>query len=308
MKKILLSVVCLVVMGIQSVQAQVAIAALHHNNAVTIYAAAQIQTAIDAAEPGDTLYLGEGMFGGFTVTKPIVIIGAGRTTTISSETKLGESSTTLQAGLVLSGLNFLQNVIFNGNLDGIRLTQCKINGNCRFTHTSSESFNNIEIMMSQITTLDLYAGSVKGLTVVSSKINTVDGSGETNGSVTFQNCNISNITNTTYDYNNYVGCIIVTIRHGVYQNCLYTSAPQTPVLYDCYQSSGFTLDDDLNCSLTDEELKAAGYVAPNDTWVGITGGSVPFTLVMPVMQVTEHSLVLDQAEKKLRVNLKLGNK
>jgi hypothetical protein len=34
MKKILLSVVCLVMVGIQSVQAQVAIAALHHNDSV----------------------------------------------------------------------------------------------------------------------------------------------------------------------------------------------------------------------------------------------------------------------------------
>ena len=310
MKKILLSVVCLVMVGIQSVQAQVAIAALHHNDSVKIYSAAGIKNAIDDAVAGDTIYLSEGIFGGFTVAKPIAIIGAGQTTNISGKVNIGYSNTdsNVEAGLLLSGLNIIQGVSFNRNINGARITQCKIAGTCDLYNSSSYIQNDIEILMSQIETLSI-GTSVKGLTVVASKITKISGNGADEGSVTILNCNVkySNTANTV-DYNNLVNCIIGTAGGGVYQNCLYGSISNSPVLYDCYQNSDFTLDDDLNCSLTDDELKTAGYVGPDNTWVGINGGEVKFSLVMPVVQVTEHSVEVDQAERKLKVSLKLGNK
>ena len=120
MKKILLSVVCLVMVGIQSVQAQVAIAALHHNDSVKIYSASGIKNAVNDAVAGDTIYLSEGIFGGFTVTKPIAIIGAGQTTNISGKVNIGYSNTdsNVEAGVLLSGLNIIQGVSFNRNLNG----------------------------------------------------------------------------------------------------------------------------------------------------------------------------------------------
>ena len=306
MKKILLSVVCLVMVGIQSVQAQVAIAALHHNDSVKIYSASGLQSAIDDAVAGDTIYLSEGIFGGFTVTKPIVIIGAGQTTNISSSVTIGKSGNTIEDGLLLSGLNFIQNVSFSGTVSGVRISQCNIAGYCDMNNGSS-TFDNIEILMSKINTLQL-ANAVKGLTIVASKVSDVSGDGADEGSVTILNCNIKNASNSSGPNNNYVNCILETAISGVYQNCLYNKTYANPVFYNCYQNSDFTLDDDLNCSLTDDELKTAGYVGPDNTWVGINGGEVKFSLVMPVVQVTEHSVEVDQAERKLKVSLKLGNK
>lgn len=309
MKKILFSVVCLVMVGMQSVQAQVAIAALHHNDSVKIYSAAKIQTAIDAAMAGDTIYLSEGIFGGFTVTKPIVIIGAGQTTSISSNVSIGKSGQTLEDGLLLSGLNIIQDIYLYGYVSGVKISQCNIAGTCYFNSNSAGSFDNIEIIMSQIKKLSLNSTYVKGLTVVASKISTVSGQGAAEGSVTFLNCNISSVDPTSnVNYNNYMNCIIGTTNHGVFQNCLYCKLASYPVLYNCYQNSDFTLDDDLNCSLTDEQLKEGGYLGSDGSVVGITGGDVPFTLVMPIVQVTEHSLEVNQAERKLKISLKLGNK
>ena len=88
---------------------------------------------------------------------------------------------------------------------------------------------------------------------------------------------------------------------------MYNQTYSGAVIYECYQHT-FSLDDDLNCSLTDDNLRTAGYFGPDGTFVGITGGEVKFSLVMPVAQVVEHSLEVDQAEKKLKVSLKLGNK
>lgn len=307
MKKILFSVVCLVMVGMQSVQAQVAIAALHHNDSVKIYSASAIKNAVNDAVAGDTLYLSEGIFGGFTVTKPIVIIGAGQTTSISSNVSIGKSGQTLEDGLLLSGLNIIQDIYLFGYVSGVKISQCNIVGSCNLLNDGC-SFDNIEIIMSQIKTLSL-ASSVKGLTVVASKISTVSGQGATEGSVTFSNCNISSgsPTNNT-NYNNYMNCIIGTCNYGVFYNCLYCKRTSYPALYNCYQNSDFTLDDDLNCSLTDEQLKEGGYLGSDGSVVGITGGDVPFTLVMPIVQVKEHNLEVDQAERKLKVSLKLGNK
>ena len=303
MKKILLSVVCLVVLGIQSVQAQVAIAALHHNDSVKIYSSNAIQSAVDDAVAGDTIYLSEGIFAGFTVRKPIAIIGAGQTTIISTWISLGDYHTTIESGLLLSGLNIIQSVSFYGVINGARIMQCKINDTCAFDAGSTISFDNIEISMSQIGTLSPTT-TVKGLSVVASKIAYISSGGADEGSVTILNCNIARDESNKI---NFVNCIIPNLGSSVYTNCLYINSSSGSVIHDCYQND-FTLDDDLNCSLTDEQLKAAGYLGPNGTWVGITGGEVKFSLVTPVAQVVDHSLEVDQVERKLKVTLKLGNK
>ena len=314
MKKFILSVVCLMMIGIQSVNAQVAIATLHHNDSVTIFSASAIQKAVDAAVPGDTIYLSEGMFGGFKVLKPIVMIGTGQSTNISGNTtigKYGSADYKMEAGLLISGMNFIQNVYFYGQLDGIKIHQCKIVGTIRFYGKSINNsysycnFTNIDFLLSQMKTLSL-CDEVQGLTVYASKIGSVSYDGADEGSVTIVNCNVSSAGGGSN--NGYVNCIVAKAGSGVYQNCLYNQTSGSPVFYNCYKNTELKLDDDLNCSMSDDELKAAGYTGVDNTWVGINGGEVPFTLVMPVVQVTEHSVEVDQAEKKLKVSLKLGNK
>ena len=312
MKKILFSVVCLMMVGMQSVKAQVAIAALHHNNAVTIYAAAQIQDAIDVSEPGDTLYLSEGIFGGFTVAKPIAIIGAGQTTQISSDVTIGNIGGTLETGLLLSGANLLQDLNFKYTIDGARIMQCMVDGNCDFPSSNgTDNISNIEILMSYIKGyLDLSA-KTQGITVVGSKIGQVRGGTTGEGGSTFLNCSIGQTYNSGViaNNNNYVNCVVGTIYRGVFSNCLYSNllGNYGAVIHECYQDD-FTMPDNLDSPYTDEELRTKGYLGTDNTVVGITGGQAPFSLVMPVVQVTEHSLEVNQAERKLRVSLKLGNK
>ena len=312
MKKLFLLVVCLMMVGMQSVKAQVAVAALHHNNAVTIYAAAQIQEAIYAAEAGDTLYLSEGIFGGFTVAKPIAVIGAGQTTQISSDVTIGNNGTTLETGFLLSGVNLLQDLNFKYTIDGARIMQCMVDGNCDFPSSNgTDNISNIEILMSYIKGyLDLSA-KTQGITVVGSKIGQVRGGTTGEGGSTFLNCSIGQTYNSGViaNNNNYVNCVVGTIYRGVFSNCLYSNllGNYGAVIHECYQDD-FTMPDNLDSPYTDEELRTKGYLGTDNTVVGITGGQAPFSLVMPVVQVTEHSLEVNQAERKLRVSLKLGNK
>lgn len=306
MKKILFSVVCLMNVGMQSMMAQVAVAALHHEGNVTIYPAAKIQDAIDAAVKGDTLYLSEGVFGGFTIATPIAIIGAGQTTSISTDVTIGKSGTTIEGGLLLSGLNFVQNVKNKYSIDGLRIIQCTIGGDLGFTHDSM-IYSNIEVFFSHVKgEVDLYT-SVKSLTVVNSKVFQVGSDGATSGAVSFLNCNVKNSRSTYAGPDNvYSNCIVETVVSSTFLNCLYNTH-SSGTLSNCYQTL-FTLDEDLNSPLPDEELRANGFLGTDGTVVGITGGSTPYTLVTPTKQVIEHDIEVDNAARKMKVTLKLGNK
>ena len=300
MKKILLSVVCLVMVGMQSVNAQLVIAALHHEGNVTTYPSTNLKGALDAAVKGDTLYLSEGIFDGFTVEKPIAIIGAGQSTVIAGDINVS-SENSVEEGLLLSGLN-VTNIHFRGVVMGARVLQCKIPGFCEFSGTDDASYNNIEIISSEIDRF-IPSDKINYMSVVASKIRTLNNGVAENGNIVFLNCNIRYCHG---DNINFQSCIVSSPNSGVFHNCLCYGS--SSLMYDCYELIVEVLDDDLNSIMSDDELKAAGYLGPDNTWVGINGGQVKFSLVMPIVQVVEHNIEVDQAEKKLKVTLKLGNK
>ena len=312
MKKILFSVVCLMMVGMQSVKAQVAIAALHHEGNVTIYGAAQIQATVDNAVAGDTIYLREGVFGGFSVDKSIAVIGAGQTTNISTAVNVGREESVTTSGLLLSGMNMLGNLNFYYTADGVKVSKCSILGNVDLdppTGRDGGSFSNIEIVSSYVKGEVILDPRVNSLTVINSKIGNVENSGNSHGAATFQNCNINKtyVSNSGSNHNIYINSIIRTTTYSTYQNCLLYPDSGVGTKSDCYNAT-FTLDDNLNCSLSDEELRSNGYLGTDGTVVGATGGPAPFSLVMPTKQVTEHNIEVDNAARRMKVTLKLGNK
>ena len=74
MKKRFLLTLGLIVLSMQAVMAQKAIAMLNHNDTVTIFSNEQVQDAINKAVDGDIIYLSEGVFADFTVGKDITIM------------------------------------------------------------------------------------------------------------------------------------------------------------------------------------------------------------------------------------------
>lgn len=300
MKMKLFLMACLTICGIQLAKAQQSVAALHHEGAVTLYSGSQIQTAIDNAEAGDTIYLSEGIFNGFKVAKNIAIIGAGVTTNISGKVTIGASENLMLSNLyMLSGVTTLS----SGN---VAITNMKII-QCVFAD---------ELSLRRGTTIEVIQSYIKGLlncdystllvTVSNSKVNRVYQTN--NSSLTLVNCNIE--TCEAGGEPNCQNCIIGTLNNaGVYKNCLYKNHKSSiPSVDGCYNDTNFTIDDDMNCSLTDDQLRTNGYLGTDGTIVGINGGDVPFTLASPILQVVEHDLQVDNVNKKLRVTLNLGNK
>ena len=294
MKKKLFLMACLTVWSILAAKAQLSVATLHHEGNVTIYSGSQIQTAIDNAVAGDTIYLSEGVFDGFTVAKDIAIIGSGVTTVIQEVVKFGSVS-----NLVLNNILFTREISETNSdvaLNGIRFNQCVID----YLHFYIKQTPSIEIRHSYIKEVNFSNNTSRisnsAVTFINCKVNQSGGIG------TFINCNISNAEGGPTCQN----CIIVKHNSGVNENCLVKNNDGD--LIHSYIDSNFTLNEDLDCSLTDAELVDKGYLGTDGKVVGINGGEIPFTLASPILQVIEHEITPDNVNKKLKVTLKLGNK
>lgn len=303
MKKLFVLVVCLTIMGIQSVNAQAAIAMLHHEGNVNMYSSAQ--AAIDNSVDGDTIYLSEGLFGEFTINKGIAVIGSGIKTVVGPNIYIGDTGSESVNNVTVSNLSIIGKIEFleGAVTNNVKIRQCKTAGDCNFVGTAT----NVEIALCHIHGFICpNPNSTDILTVINSKIGAVRYGGKDYGSVNFVNCNIGGID--IYDAqerNNYINCYIGTTGKGNYKNCLYSNG-SGGVLSDCFYYGDYLLDDNLNSIWTDDQLSSAGYLGTDGTVVGITGGAVPFTLASSVLRITDHNIEVDNEQRKLKVTLTLG--
>ena len=198
--------------GMQSVKAQVAVVALHHEGNVAFWGSAKIQDAIDNAVVGDTIYLSAGMFEGFTVAKNIAIIGSGVETNISGDVTIGTSTS-----LLLSNMNMLGRVSSSNSSDvtisGLRIVQCVIAEDL-FLYRG----NSVEILHSVIKGSLIANNNTVTVYAYNSKI--YHPYENSSGSITLVNCNIVSCSGGGSP--SCQNCIIGTLNNGgAYKNCLY---------------------------------------------------------------------------------------
>ena len=218
MKKILLSVVCLVMVGMQSVNAEPVILALHHEGNVTFYYDYQFDAAQEAAVEGDTIYLSEGnCVANLRIKKPIHIIGGGETTVINGNLFISiPGSPSLEGYLV-------ENLYVNGsievrdleggiNIASLKLRKVKANNfhsyhslpdayfvNCFFKSISFECMENCSIVGSKIADISSGASAANAVQVI--------------------NCNVSHWAGGKTA--SYINCIIYGEWHsGIADYCL----------------------------------------------------------------------------------------
>lgn len=323
MKKTIVMMLCLLMAGVSGVKAQSAKIILHHNGTPTFFYASDTQAALDAAVEGDTLYLNEGSFqGGVTISKKIVIIGYGEEKSViggnvsiaigdggESLTKPLLSGVTVRGdinidkavkGLVIMKSSF-ESIFFNADVEESNLIQCWIYG------TSSSK----GIHLSE---------HVKTLTVSNSKIKNVSGDAYSAESAFFKNCNIENlhiINNDCLCLATYANCIFDGMGNATtysnltttYINCILYHDPTNirSEIHNCWQGPYNILDNNCNCSQTDEQLLSAGYVGTDGTVVGINGGETPYSLTMNAPKITDYSAKVDADTHKVTINLKVSN-
>ena len=308
MKKNILLTVCLAMIGILSMNAQNSIVALHHEGKVTLYAGGATQAAMDASVKGDTLYLSEGMFGGFNVTHGIVVLGSGEKTIVSGDITITGNTEKKDLGdYVFFGLNLLNNFVVNDSVKGFKMNQCQMTN---FDIKSGKFVDAAEICMSYIKGMldmnTISSNHVYGLDVLNSKINRVDYGGANTGAITFLNCNIKSMLNAS-SKNTFTNCIMGSNINGSFVNCLYQSNSSSATFSNCWKDDDWSFDDDLNCSYSDEELQSKGYLGTDGTIIGITGGVQPYTLELFAPHIVEHKLDVDNVNKTLKVTLKMSS-
>ena len=192
MKKILFSVVCLMMVGMQSVKAQVGIAALHHEGKVTIFGEDKIASAIEASVDGDSIYLSEGHFlGNITVNKAIHLIGSGQGTIIDGDVTISIDNTPTLVGYLLTGMHIIGDIIPNKSLNGLRISQCYFanygRGNIGGDSSNRITVSDLYVERSHCTS-HFYLGEVEGGNLYSSKIYYVYTDRPT-GRTTLNHCN-----------------------------------------------------------------------------------------------------------------------
>lgn len=326
MKKILLSVVCLIVVAVQSAMAQNAKIILHHEGTVSIFRANQTNDALTAAVDGDTIYFNSGTFiGDITITKRVALIGAGdNQTLIKGYVDIAiENNTDALVARIMDGLYIDGDIRVNKAVKGMVIRKCTFQ-RIFFTDTTEESvidrcwsLNNDYRSEGGI----VLSSYVKGLIVNNSKMRTVTGDCYSSEAALFTNCNIYRLYfghSTGKKLATYRNCIIEQMDFGdsyydmttTYINCLtwHLGNMEKSAAYNCYGTGLALVDDNTDCKLSDAELLEKGFVGTDGKPVGITGGETPFTLTTNTPKITDYSTVVDPETLQVTVNLKVTNK
>lgn len=286
---------------------------LSHNGELTFFTnLAAFQSAVEAAEDGDILYLSEGDFilneGKCDILKQLTIIGSGYKSHI----------------LGLVSFNLHNNTFERTNpllLDGVRLESLEFSGQ----DTSVKHLGETEIRRSWIETV--YQGDAAGTNALyencyittanfdtgfgnvllkNSKINKIDGSNSYN--IDIKNCNINGLT---YYPRNMISSILDFTTGTDYAgpstllNCLlHTDAvPEDVKAYDCYfviSAYSWLLDENLN-----PKKDITDYKGTDGKVVGVTGGDSPFSEnpSVPTVDTEKSSVDYDAASNKLKVSI-----
>lgn len=316
-------------------KASTSVIALQHAGNVTLFDVDEMESAMSAAVTGDTIYLNEGTFDGFTITKQVSIIGAGENTIINGSVKvtMSSDSTTLTSRLldaltiegfiynttVLTGMEIrkctFQGIYFSANVYDVLIESCYCTGEGTYTSTSAYCFK-----------LSTY---VQSMTVQNSKIHTIIGCGATYDAAVFLNCNIYEVLGGDSSGNSYstsypafCGIIMNSIVAGiVYKSSSYyylsPYATLINVLYgssylvtysqnsNCIQYSSPLTETTLECVLTTTELEDYEYLGNDGTVVGIYGGTTTYSLTPSTPTVESSTISVDTANKKLNVTIKV---
>ncbi len=311
MKRNLVLLVCLFIISIVSVKAQTSKVALQHSGNVTLYNADELAKALDASVDGDTLYLNEGTFtGGITIKKKITIIGSGTASLISGDVTISFTGTPTLTANLLDALNISGNINITTAVNGLKLRKC------RFSNINFSAYVNDMIMdrcfCTGTFTLSTY---VKGLTMINSKIEVINGGAYNTSAATFINCCIYSIYASSFS-----GTIMNSIvsRNSDYRSfgtsaLLVNSLINTSYLtitscttQNCMENTNFSVNSSTcECNLTTDDLQSGSYLGNDGTVVGIYGGTTPYTLVPAVPTVSSYKINVDAANKKLNVNLKV---
>ncbi len=313
MKKIIL----LTALALTSVLAKADLAPtvmLHHNGQAKYYMYYQIQNAVNDAVDGDTIYLSEGTFQPFNVNKRIMVRGAGSTTIIEGNCEIDISGTNKLTMPVLDAMCFNGDVTVKNAYKQFTLRKCKM---VNLIWDGTNEFWDTKVEQCWFTNRLNLPNNVKEFNAFNSRIQNLYPHDYTQGSASFEHCNIVNVLDTiqgaifnscaVYNCKKFTGAASRTNFIGcVFNSCAYFSWFNAPFTSESTGISGY------NCTFTNceyswpcSETNWNGKVvsALDGTYIGAYGGQHPFTQWPEVPGVTQYKLSIDAATKTMNVKL-----
>lgn len=305
-------------MAALSANAQISKVILQHQGNVTMYEPDDIQTAINAAQDGDTILLNKGSYPGFKVEKKISVIGAGDSKTIIKSNieiaipYINNQAQELTANM-LEGLDLSDNSIkVTKAVNGLKLKKCVF-----YTLTFSNAVKDVFIdrcksNYSSNPSIDLT--NVVSLKAKNSCISRLSGkpSSQKLDDVEFINCyfGYTSAYTSTGVLANFVNSWFLA-KHTYASNCTYNYCLVRTEINDdnkdfypgsYYTSTGYSYYND-NDRLT---VASNNYLGNDGTVVGPDGGTTPYTLVTTAPKILdESSAVVSTDMKALNVNIKV---
>ena len=318
MKKILLSLACVFGMSTAAFALTSSAVLLQHNGNITTYAAEDIAQAMADADDGDEVFLNEGKYPGFTISKAIKIKGAGQLTVISGDITIDNSEDTSIGDVFIGFMKVEGWLQGNSSINKLNLLQCKLNGYFQESGVAQEVFvDRCDIYRTPGVSLATYYQEtitidgkttyiqhprVKKFTAMNSKI-------DINQRTSFTPYPPYTIINCNAYLNG--GCNGLTVINSIIDNYSYQlydsdvtnsvyryALPESNKATGCYQ-------DTPSDSWTKEQLEEAGYYGNDGTVIGPLGGArnTPFTLVPIIPRVTENTLKVDPQKQELNVTV-----
>lgn len=334
MKKIFFIIICCLTMATSEALAQDnGKIFLQHNGIITnIFDRDGMSDAISAAAEGDSIFLSAGNFhGSFTINKSISIIGVGANDNSNNRTFLDyggsdiriESSETQSIDAIhLEGVYMCNSFNICTNTNNLTIKKCYFQNGISFGWNNNCWVKNAKIDRSRVSYLGM-SGQIENLTVKNSKINNTYGTGGiTIASCKYINCNIRSVGSNTKAM--FVNSIINSIGNGT-EEFLSSQSMLVNTLYhnmngydpmekcsqqDCWSSTETLIQDNGNCdcTMTEEQLKAANYLGTDGTVVGIEGGVNPYTLERHIPVITQKGTKVDLDSKKVIINVNVTAK
>ena len=313
MKKILLSIICLMILGIQSAMAITAQIVLRHQGNVTQFNPDELPSAIDAAVDGDTILLSAGTFdygSGITIAKAITIIGAGaENTIIKNRIDINFSANPTLTAHLLDGVRITGALYVDDSVIGLKLRKCVLDEGISVTGGSTIIR---EMLIDRCKTGVIALSSrFMDMTVVNSDVQ-VYGSGYTPDAVVFSNCNVVMGYNSITITASFINCYITnwTSSAGVnsdisFTNCLgpsdFWEKWSVATKNNCYTYTTVSTEMD-----NPEYFQQQGWLGTDDTAVGMYGGTTPFSLEPNAPKVTNYTIGVDTKTHTLNVKMTLS--
>ena len=323
MKKQLIMMACMLMASIAAFAGTNSKILLQHEGGVKVYDSNQMTLALTDAVKGDTLFLSEGTFAGFDLTKEVMIRGCGKTTIITGAVKIAVAGNPTFSAPLLDALKIDNSFTVSQPCNKLHIRKCWITGDISFSAKSEDvlidrcSNNSSNIKKFTI------SSNIVSMTVMNSEINYLYSNGVTGNVATFINCNIlsrySEIANQTFincifgyggyydtSYSSYklTNCTLLNCLYNTNSSLPYNSYVGNSILQSCYGVDNGT---NLLTDLSKDALLANGYLGNDGTIVGIYGGNTPFVsdMLPAAPKVTDQSISLDLENKKLNVSLKV---